>query len=465
MNDIYHYTVVSMQMTGSTTLEVLLHADHPHKVMAFEPGQYAAISFLRHRRPTPTRCFSITSAPTTQTAIQFGIQVKGMYTEAAQQSLKPGSKVIVEGPFGNCVFNSDRDRIAVLIAGGIGITPFMSMMRYVSRLALPNDMVLFYSNHSQEDIPFLREIAELAQHNPKLHPYFLISDGPTNLLAGQTVIKGHLDASQITAVLGKTFAESSYFVCGSPRFMSSISKQLVKAGVPASRVMSEDFSQGQAGPRSTRYSIPIQIYAATGIGIVLGSLALMLRDSALASSGYTPAGKVVGVSTASTATPTNTRQQTVINTITNLKTSTQSPSSSPTSITTPSTSGATGTRATSSTGTKTSPSNSPAPSTSTAPTVAPAVAPVLSFGASSTQITQGSSVTLSWSINANATTPIVCTASGGWSGSPKSSGSQSVSPSSTTTYTLVCDNNAGTSTQSVTVNVAPSCVSTPSNPC
>ena len=83
----------------------------------------------------------------------------------------------------------------------------------------------------------------------------------------------------------------------------------------------------------------------------------------------------------------------------------------------------------------------------------PSIAPNLTFSASPSSITNGSSAVLSWSINANATQPVTCSASGGWSGAKNTSGSQSVAPSSTTTYTLVCTNAAGSS-GSKSVNIA-----------
>lgn len=90
--------------------------------------------------------------------------------------------------------------------------------------------------------------------------------------------------------------------------------------------------------------------------------------------------------------------------------------------------------------------------TTTPPTTS-AVAPLLTLAASPMTITSGSSSTLGWSTNNTATAPVACTASGAWSGSRATSGSQSISPTSTSTYTLVCSNSGGSSTKSVTVTV------------
>ena len=97
----------------------------------------------------------------------------------------------------------------------------------------------------------------------------------------------------------------------------------------------------------------------------------------------------------------------------------------------------------------------------TAPSPTPAaVAPMLTFSASPTSVVSGSSSTLSWSINSNATPAVACTASGAWSGTKATSGSVGVTPGSSSTYSLSCTNSAGVSAQSVTVSV-----SAPPTPC
>jgi ferredoxin-NADP reductase len=136
MSQIRDYTVVSSNVTNDSTLTVLLHDDTQRRPLVFKPGQYAAISFLHNKRPTPARCFSVTSSPTDQGYLQFGIRIHGHFTKTAAQNLIPGSKVIVEGPYGNFVFSAERDRSALFLAGGIGVSPFMSMLRYIARLQL-----------------------------------------------------------------------------------------------------------------------------------------------------------------------------------------------------------------------------------------------------------------------------------------------------------------------------------------
>lgn len=114
--------------------------------------------------------------------------------------------------------------------------------------------------------------------------------------------------------------------------------------------------------------------------------------------------------------------------------------------------------ATNQAGSQTTQANSPAGTTSGS---ASQVAPTLTFSVSPSSISAGGSAVLSWSISSNATQPVSCTANNGWSGTKATSGSQSVAPASTTSYSLACTNSAGTS-GSKTVNVT---VSAPVSAC
>src|SRR3546814_7537038 len=79
----------------------------------------------------------------------------------------PGATVIVDGPFGSLTLHSKTARAAVFIAGGIGITPFMSMLRHAAHEALPQQILLLYSNRRPEDAAFLTELQELERKNPR----------------------------------------------------------------------------------------------------------------------------------------------------------------------------------------------------------------------------------------------------------------------------------------------------------
>ena len=137
------YKLVRNEKISPSTQLITLVNDEPGRPFGFQPGQYAAISFKHNGKPTPARCFSIVSSPTDQETLQFSLRVNGHFTRAVQD-IKPGDIVKVFGPFGGFMLNTAHDKDVVMLAGGIGITPFISMIRYVSRLETDNKVSLLY---------------------------------------------------------------------------------------------------------------------------------------------------------------------------------------------------------------------------------------------------------------------------------------------------------------------------------
>ena len=153
------YTVRSTEHLTPSILKLTLALENPNqKPLAFLPGQYASISFKHKGRPSSYRCFSIASSPTKQGHIEFGIRVMGKFTHALENIL-PGDEVQVMGPFGNFVLHPDVPGNLIFCAGGIGITPFMSMLRYINDLKLDNKVTLLLSSRNSKEIPYLEELS------------------------------------------------------------------------------------------------------------------------------------------------------------------------------------------------------------------------------------------------------------------------------------------------------------------
>ena len=131
-NDMHKYFVESTESLTPSTLLLTLKKDEFSKPLLFQPGQYAAISYKKGRRQSVTRCFSIVSSPHDGNHIQFAMRTKGHYTKSLTKLL-PGEEVTLRGPFGAFVVNPLRDQRIVMLAGGIGITPIISMLKYLDR--------------------------------------------------------------------------------------------------------------------------------------------------------------------------------------------------------------------------------------------------------------------------------------------------------------------------------------------
>lgn len=275
----HKYFVTKSEQITPSTLHLTLHRDQTSNDghIAFQPGQYAAISFRRHGRPTPARCFSIVSSPTETEILRFSMRTKGRFTRALA-ALQEGDEVKVRGPYGGFTFNAERDTDTVFLAGGIGITPFMSMIRFATATRLHNKITLVYSNQSQDDVPFMHELLALERQNPNLRVIFVISNGPTSKIQSRNIVIGRLDEPLLEKVTGGNYFNRTFFVCGPPPFMRAMVKILKEKRVPSHNLITEAFSQGPNRQTGKIYSWPFNMYLFSALGVVIGSLVIMVSD-------------------------------------------------------------------------------------------------------------------------------------------------------------------------------------------
>lgn len=272
----YHYRVLSNKKLTPTIRELTLECLENSDPLLFQPGQYAAIGLRDRLRPTVMRCFSITTSPANQQLIQFSMRVKGHFTSAIER-LKKDDSVVLRGPFGGFVFNPQTHRNIVLFAGGIGIAPFMSMIRYATDLGLDNAIHLVFSCRDQNDVPFFEDLKELQSKNPNLKISYVLGVGETNKMDSGEVLTGQLNDENI-ASLGLKAAKQTYLVCGPPAYMKAVFGLLQRQGVPKSAILSEAFSQGSHRQTGKLKSWPFNIYALSGLSFLIGGFFVVAFD-------------------------------------------------------------------------------------------------------------------------------------------------------------------------------------------
>lgn len=258
----------------------------------FDPGQYATLSFPQHDRLKGERSFSIASSPADLDQLKFGIRVSGRYTTALRD-LRRGDVAMVGGPFGKFTFDPDRDRSAVFIAGGIGITPFLSMIRGVTDLKLANEVTLLYSVRSLNDVPFGKELYDLEVANPNLHVFYAISDGKVSGAKGH-VVPGRITDEVVHVALGSSYWGRSYFLCGPPAFMKAMTALLRAGGLPKKAIRTEQFGVGSSAIIESGTPIPKLVLAGWGASaaIVLIGLVGMEQEKREVSAGIERAATV-----------------------------------------------------------------------------------------------------------------------------------------------------------------------------
>lgn len=172
--------------------------------------------------------FSIVGAPS-EDLITIATRMRGSEFKNALAALSIGSPVELDGPFGSLTLHSNHARPAVFIAGGIGITPFMSILRQAAHDQLPQRFILVYSNHRPEDAAFLDELRKLEREKRNFR-----------LLPVMTQPNGRVDRDHITRVNNEA-STAVYYVTGSPAMVAGIRQLLANAAINDDDVRSEEF--------------------------------------------------------------------------------------------------------------------------------------------------------------------------------------------------------------------------------
>ena len=110
------------------------------------------------------RTFTIASAPH-EPELMIATRMRDTAFKRVLKTAPPGTTVVLDGPGGEMTLHDDASRPAVFLAGGIGITPFLSMIRHAAHERLSHRMVLFYSNRSPDDAAFLPELDDMQHEN------------------------------------------------------------------------------------------------------------------------------------------------------------------------------------------------------------------------------------------------------------------------------------------------------------
>lgn len=272
----HRYRVIANERLTASTIRLTLEPDVKNtRRFDFSPGQYAAISFVRRGRPSVARCFSIVSSPTDNGRLQFSMRTRGRFTSALA-NVNVGDRVTVRGPYGGFVFEPEHHGDSIFIAGGIGITPFMSMLAYAADTASSRRISLIYGVQSQDDIPFHNELDTLMQRNPNLSVTYAVGAGPVDTIQSGRVVEGRVTPNLLIEQLSD--CHKTIFICGPPPFMNGMIHALSAQGIARSRIITEAFNQGSHRQTGKVASWPQNMYTLGALGVGIGAFAIMVSE-------------------------------------------------------------------------------------------------------------------------------------------------------------------------------------------
>lgn len=186
----------------------------------------------------PSRTFTLASAPH-EPDLVIATRMRDTAFKRVLKSSPLGLRVQVEEASGLMVLHEDAARPAVFLAGGIGITPFLSMARHAAHERLPHRIVLFYGNRRPEDAAFLQELTDLQQTNPRYRLVAAMSE-PDKSARPWSGEKGFIDRAMLERHLRDMRAPVYYFA-GPPAMAMAMQRLLAGAGVPEDDMRSEEF--------------------------------------------------------------------------------------------------------------------------------------------------------------------------------------------------------------------------------
>jgi ferredoxin-NADP reductase len=201
---------------------------------SFRPTQFTFLT-LSTDEGEEGRLMSIATSPT-RPNIEYAVRVGESPFKRAFASLLPGDSVTVEGPYGHFVLREDRP--AVLLAGGIGITPLKGMAEYASDKKLPIPVRLVYSNRTEEEIAFRPELEELERRNPNFSVLHTLTG--SRIAKGWKGSVGRIDARKLQDAK-RGLERPIYYICGTPSMVSGMIGLLSDGGVPGADAMVEVF--------------------------------------------------------------------------------------------------------------------------------------------------------------------------------------------------------------------------------
>lgn len=209
----------------------------------FAPGQFLNVAFsIGGARMI--RSYSISSSPTQRDHVDLTVkrEPRGAVSRHINDLLKVGDQIEVSGPLGKSTFTGIEADSVVLIAGGVGITPMMSIARYLTDRSWPGDIFFLYACRTPTDFIFSKDIAELQRRNPKLHVVVVMEHPEGTDWQGP---RGRLTKELFTEAV-PDIASRRIQLCGPPVMMNAVKAILSELKVPPEQVRTEDF--GSAAP-------------------------------------------------------------------------------------------------------------------------------------------------------------------------------------------------------------------------
>ena len=255
----------------------LSHPDGAPIPFTYLPGQFLTVKVAPSGKPVQ-RSYTIASSPTQRDYVEITVkrESQGIASRFLHDQLNPGDTIAVSAPAGRFTFTGQEADDVVLIAGGVGITPMMSIARYLTDRTWGGSVHLLVCCKREEDIIFARELDMLAERY-QTFSYTAVLSNPSD---GWKGIRGRLTKETIVELIPQV-AKHRVHVCGPLPMMDAVTTMLEEVSVPTEQIRTEKFGPATPRPKPTSSSetktlktksehLPIVTFRASGKKAELG---------------------------------------------------------------------------------------------------------------------------------------------------------------------------------------------------
>lgn len=234
----YLFPLVDRQEIAVDTMEFVFSTKGSD--YTFKPGQHADYTLIDPPftgAEGNTRTFSFANAPGDNT-IRFATRMRDSAFKNSLKVIPLGTRIKVKSPIGRMTLHADESKLAVFLVGGIGITPFRSMLRHLAEIGSTRPVIMLYANKNEATASYYDELTELEAKLPK---FKFVPSFTDTFPGGWTGETGRINEVMVQKyVVDPTNA--IFYTAGPPEMTSAIIRMIEGMGVPEEQIRSEDFA-------------------------------------------------------------------------------------------------------------------------------------------------------------------------------------------------------------------------------
>lgn len=200
--------------------------------LSYRPGQYMLVT-IRSGDKEVTHPFSFSSSPSERDNIEFTKKLTESEYSKALKASKPGSWARIDAPYGTFTFEGEHEKV-LLLAGGVGITPFRSICRYCTDKRLNSSIILLYGCRNENEIAFKMELEDMQRQNPNLKVVFILNEASSHWKGLVGFINADLVKTQVP-----DYHERIFYACGPPGMVKAMETLVASMGLPLTKLKLE----------------------------------------------------------------------------------------------------------------------------------------------------------------------------------------------------------------------------------